>query len=281
MKLNSSHLILIGIIVGGTLGYGVTTWYYAPKYRELQTEYQIKETQFETLSQEYSTLTSDHEHLTYYADTLFDNYTTVAENYQTLFSNYNIIAEDYIILEIEKNNATAQYEELSSEYGDLEADYSELQHQYEECVTEVSQFEESPDIKFLYDQEYYHSLKADLVNAELSIIVDMYSMIYDPDDSFDWANELIEELVNAHDRGVNVIVYLEYRTFFGYQDDNIEAYDFLSANGVDVRLDYDDDTDHHKTVTIDYYIMYIGSHNWSESGLYYNNEASVKITFEN
>lgn len=274
MKLNSTYLIIIGIIVGGVLGYGGTTWYYAPKYRELQTEYQIIETQNETLSQEYSILASEHERLTYYADALFDNYTTAR-------ANYNIIAENYIILEIEKNNAFARYEELSGEYSDLEADYSELQHQYNECVTEVSQFEESSDIEFLNNQEYYHSLKADLVNAERSIIVSMYSMIYDPDDSFDWANDLIEELVYAHDRGVNVTVFLEYRTFFGYQDDNIDAYDFLLANGVDVRLDFVDDTDHHKTVIIDNNILYIGSHNWSESGLYYNNEASVKVTFSN
>ena len=264
MKLNSTYLIIIGIIVGGVLGYGGTTWYYAPKYRELQTAYQIIETQNETLSQEYSILTSEHEHLTYYADALFDNYTTSR-------ANYNTIAENNIILEIEKNNAFAQYEELSGEYGDLEADYSELQHQYNECVTEVSQFEENPDIIFLNNQEYYHSLKADLVTAEHSILVGMYSMIYDPDDSFDWANDLIEELVYAHDRGVNVTVFLEYRTFFGYQNDNIVAYDFLSANGVDVRLDFVDVTDHHKTVIIDNNIRYVGSHNWSESGLYYNN----------
>jgi len=279
MKLNSIYFIFIGILIGGAIGYGGATWFYAPQYGELQTEYLTLKTQYETLSQEYNTLAFEHVHLKNYSDVLFDNFTTVTENYQTLFTSYNILAEDYIILEIEKTDVFALYETLSRAYGDLEADYSELQQQYEEIVQK--DHEKCPDIVLLTNQEYYHFLKADLVNAEDSIIISMYSMKYDPGDSFDWANDLIEELVTAQNRGVNVTVYLEYQTYFGLQDENIDTYDFLSANGVDVRLDYEDDTDHQKTVVIDGNIFYIGSHNWSESGLYYNNEVSVKITFEN
>jgi len=127
MKLNSIYFIFIGILIGGAIGYGGATWFYAPQYGELQTEYLTLETQYETLSQEYSTLAFEHVHHTNYSDALFDNFTIVTENYQTLFTNYNILAEDYIILEIEKTNAFALYETLSRAYGDLEAEYSELQ----------------------------------------------------------------------------------------------------------------------------------------------------------
>jgi len=63
-------------------------------------------------------------------------------------------------------------------------------------------------------------------------------------------------------------------------DSNLEAYSYLSANGVNVKLDEESDTDHMKLVIIDDKIVYIGSHNWSESALYYNHETSVKIVSE-
>jgi len=133
-------------------------------------------------------------------------------------------------------------------------------------------------IRNLTDREYYYSIMEDIRSANSSIMVAMYSMVYDPDDSFDWANDLIRELVYARERGVNVTVILEYRTYYGeYMDRNLDAYNYLSANGVNVLLDSDAETDHMKLVIIDDYIVYVGSHNWSESGLYYNKETSIRI----
>jgi phosphatidylserine/phosphatidylglycerophosphate/cardiolipin synthase-like enzyme len=168
--------------------------------------------------------------------------------------------------------ATAYYYE--NLYVELLADYQSLQTQQSttESGCEYEAF-------ILVNQEYYHDILDEMRNAESSIIIAMYSMKYDPGDSLDWANDLIEELVYAKNRGVNVTVILEYQTFFGFQDENLDTYDFLTTNGVDVLLDYEDDTDHQKSVIIDYSIFYIGSHNWSESGLYYNNEVSVKLIY--
>jgi phosphatidylserine/phosphatidylglycerophosphate/cardiolipin synthase-like enzyme len=132
-------------------------------------------------------------------------------------------------------------------------------------------------ISTLVDREYYYSIIEDIRNANSCIMVAMYSMIYDPDDTFDWANDLIRELVHAKEMGVNVTVILEYRTYWGYMDENLDAYDYLSVNGVEVLLDTDTETDHMKLVIIDNYIVYVGSHNWSESGLYYNKEISIKM----
>jgi len=129
----------------------------------------------------------------------------------------------------------------------------------------------------LTDREYYYSVIEDIRNAKSSIMVAMYSMIYDPDDPFDWANDLIRELVRARERGVNVTVILEYRTYQGYMDKNLNAYRYLSANGINVLLDNDTETDHMKLVIIDDHIIYVGSHNWSEAGLYYNRETSIRI----
>jgi len=133
------------------------------------------------------------------------------------------------------------------------------------------------NIEVINNREYYHSVKADLENANETILVAMYEMMYDVNDSSDWAKDLTQELVNAKQRGVNVTVIIEYRTYFGYEQDSIDAYQYLLANGVNVRLDNDDTTDHMKLLIIDDEIVYVGSHNWSESALYYSNETSVKI----
>ena len=136
------------------------------------------------------------------------------------------------------------------------------------------------EVYVLTDQDYYYSVRDTLQKANSSITVIMYSMVYDPDDSFDWANDLIRELVDAKNRGVNVTVIIEYRTYFGYMDGNLDAYNYLLSNGVNVRLDSEADTDHLKLVIVDNKIVYVGSHNWSESALYYNHETSIEIISE-
>lgn len=152
----------------------------------------------------------------------------------------------------------------------------------EEANARIAELEQmiNYEVYVLTDGGYYQSIINDLQNANETIQVAMYSMIYDPDDSFDWANDLIRELVYADERGVNVSVIIEYRTYWDYMDNNLEAYNYLLAHNVNVQLDNETSTDHLKLVIIDGKLVYIGSHNWSESALYYNHETSVKIVSE-
>jgi len=228
MQSKFSVFIIVGLILGGLVGYYGVSNILSSQINDLISENSNLNLQCETLSQEYA----------------------------ELYDEYN---------------------EITRVYNDLKVEYTTLQQQIVECHGEDIQNVTCPEVIILTNQDYYHSLKADLANAKKSIMVAMYSMKYDPGDDFDWANDLIEELVYAHNRGVNVTVLIEYQTYFGYQEDNYEAYEFLSSNGVFALLDYDNDTDHLKSVLIDYTIWYVGSHNWSESSLYYNNEISVKI----
>lgn len=226
-----------------------------------------------------STLTSDHDNLNTTHNQLKDDYSNLNSSYNELLERtsnltYSELLEAYELLNTAYNQLTPDYESLNSSY-------SELQTNYEEAEARIAELEQMiNEIYVLTDKEYYQSIKNDLKNANETILVAMYSMKYDPDDSFDWANDLIMELVYAYDRGVNVSVVIEYRTYFGYMNDNMEAYNYLLANNVNVQLDYETNTDHMKLVIIDDKLVYVGSHNWSESALYYNHETSVKIVSE-
>lgn len=44
---------------------------------------------------------------------------------------------------------------------------------------------------------------------------------------------------------------IEYGTYYGYMNDNLSAYDYLSSDGVDVKLDNETDIVHLKFVLID------------------------------
>ena len=127
-------------------------------------------------------------------------------------------------------------------------------------------------VELLPDEEYYRKAISAIENSRESVYVMMFLMKYDPGDSFDWANDLIRALVSARRRGVEVHVLLEDSL-----DDNRAAYEYLRSNGVDVSFDSPQTTLHAKVIVIDGEIVFIGSHNWSESALYWNHEMSVRI----
>lgn len=196
----------------------------------------------------------------------------VNENNEFEFSN--------VLAENQKFNILAVG---SHGFADIETDeVVRLLALLEEANARIAELEQmiNYEVYVLTDGGYYQSIINDLQNANETIQVAMYSMIYDPDDSFDWANDLIRELVYADERGVNVSVIIEYRTYWDYMDNNLEAYNYLLAHNVNVQLDNETSTDHLKLVIIDGKLVYIGSHNWSESALYYNHETSVKIVSE-
>ncbi|WP_456367817.1 phospholipase D-like domain-containing protein [Thermococcus sp.] len=126
--------------------------------------------------------------------------------------------------------------------------------------------------ELLTDRAYYEEVLKEINDATESIYVMMFSMLYDPEDSYDEANDLIRALVRAEYRGVDVHVLLDDGV-----DYNRVAYNYLRSNGVDVAFDSPETTLHAKVVIIDGKIVFMGSHNWSESALHWNHEVSVKI----
>ncbi|MEM1580919.1 MAG: phospholipase D-like domain-containing protein [Candidatus Bathyarchaeia archaeon] len=192
---------------------------------------------------------------------------------------------------LEKNQTFRVFAVGSYGFSDIENDkimellskVEELNVTIEQLNAEIRELEKLLDYRvyILADQAYYYSVRADLQRANKSILIAMYSMIYDkyytPPD---WANDLIEELIYAKRRGVNVKVIIEYRTYSGFLDDNLWTRDYLFSNNVSVKLDDEPDTDHLKLVIIDDKIIYIGSHDWNDPSLFSNHEISVKILSE-
>jgi predicted nuclease with TOPRIM domain len=197
----------------------------------------------------------------------------------------NKIAE--LLAKVEELNVNIEH--LNARINDLEIRNAELLAKVEELNVNIEWLEArireleetSHEVYILTDQAYYYSVRADLQRANRSILVAMYSMVYDPyHDPPHWANDLIEELINAKRRGVNVRVIIEYRTYSGFLDNNLRTCSYLFSNGVSVTLDDKPDTDHLKLVIIDDEIIYVGSHDWNEPSLFSDHEISVKIVSE-
>lgn len=171
----------------------------------------------------------------------------------------------------------------NSKIAELLSEVEELNVRIEQLDARIKELEKMLGYEsyILTDQAYYYSIRTDLQRASKSILVVMYSMIYDPyHDPPNWANDLIEELINAKRRGVNVRVIIEYRTYSGFLDNNLWARNYLFSNGVSVKLDDEPDNDHLKLVIIDDKIIYTGSHDWNDPSLFSNHEISVKIISE-
>lgn len=103
-------------------------------------------------------------------------------------------------------------------------------------------------------------------NAEKSIDVEMYVLT---------SGEVIDALKRAHDRGVAIRVILERRVIGG---DNAGAFDALGDYGIEVRWASDSfKLTHSKFMIVDGELLLVGSHNFSNSALTLNREASVII----
>jgi len=238
--------IILSLLIGTGIGYSVSL----PQISTLQSEKSSLESQISKLTTDYNNLNNSH----------------------------NELQIEYELLDI-------IYRERETDFSILNATLNELQAACEEMKARIAELVQMADyeVYILTDGDYYQSMINDLKNANETTLVAMYSMIYDPDDSFDWANDLIKELVYADERGVNVSVVIEYRKWepLGNMTANLDAYNYLLAHNVTVHLDNNENyTDHMKLVIIDDKIVYVGSHNWSESGLYYNHETSVRIVSE-
>jgi len=133
--------------------------------------------------------------------------------------------------------------------------------------------------ELILNEDYFHVAHREIQNAKESIYLIAYLFIlYDYQEAY--SNRLLEDLIGAHERGVAVHVVLEYPKP-EYMDEegpaNQKVYEKLKAAGIDVRFDKPERTTHSKVLVIDRETIIAGSHNYSFSGLKYNNETSLLL----
>jgi phosphatidylserine/phosphatidylglycerophosphate/cardiolipin synthase-like enzyme len=153
------------------------------------------------------------------------------------------------------------------------------------CVVKPAYSLPADDVTPLVDTEYYPAVHKAFTNAKKSILCVMYMAKLDKGHSGGDEYQLVLDLINAHKRGVKVLVVFDQNVKFwekGKKRDIIErkseyAYDLLLRAGVPVFYDSKNRVTHSKVMVIDKYITIVGSTNWTYSALRKNHEASVMI----
>jgi len=119
----------------------------------------------------------------------------------------------------------------------------------------------------LFGGDYQKALHEHLTQAEKSITIAMYFIILEPKGEGP-INELVNDLVDAINRGVSVKVLLE--------DSKLKAsrlaYKKLKENDIAVYFDTPKQLLHIKGIAIDDRYLFLGSANWSRAAMEDNNE---------
>ena len=138
--------------------------------------------------------------------------------------------------------------------------------------------ENAPTVRLLKDSQFFHVLCDHIADATHEIVVSMFLFKTSPHFS-NRPNMILEDLVTAQKRGVNVRVLLEKTDRRGgsLNRDNLATSNRLRQHGVEVLFDSLDTTTHTKAIVIDRRFVFIGSHNFTHSGLSRNHELSVLI----
>jgi len=134
------------------------------------------------------------------------------------------------------------------------------------------------DVQPIPNRLYYPAVHKLLSEAKRSIYIVMFEMFYYRKYPESLENQLVQDLIDAHKKGVNVEVILEQGAFGKITRRNRSEGGFmLYQDGVKVYFDSRSKTTHNKLIIVDERYTVIGSTNWSYYALEKNNEASVLI----
>lgn len=116
-------------------------------------------------------------------------------------------------------------------------------------------------------KDYSNQLRSLLDNAQKRIHIIMYGIRYYPQYQDSIVNTMLNDLIRAKKRGVEVKVLLEKSDYNQKLNSfNGEAAQYLENNGVEVRFDPLEVTTHAKLIIIDDTTL-LGSSNWGYGGL--------------
>jgi len=133
------------------------------------------------------------------------------------------------------------------------------------------------EVRALADAEYYEALTTSINNARERI--DMAMFLFKTTDSpHNRPAKILDRLIAAHQRGVNVRVLLENSGYDeGINAENRRVANRLQNNGIEVVFDSPRCTSHVKMVVVDSRYLFVGSHNLTHAALSDNHEFSLLI----
>lgn len=133
---------------------------------------------------------------------------------------------------------------------------------------------DSYELQLLYDENLFKKMIEDVEFSKRSIFVAIYMFKSDGEGD---ASELRNSLIRAIDRGVKVYIVMDVAKDDITSEANIFTGEFIAKHGGIVRYDSPLRKLHSKLMVIDDEIVYIGSHNYTNSAFSKNNETSVRI----
>jgi len=128
----------------------------------------------------------------------------------------------------------------------------------------------------LLNGEYYDSLQEALGQARKEIVLSFF-LFKLSDHGKNRTAQIEKSLRSAVRRGVRVVVLLERSKYQDITKTNTKTATRLKHDGMTVFFDSLKQITHTKVVVIDRKILFIGSHNLTESALRYNNEVSIRL----
>jgi len=123
----------------------------------------------------------------------------------------------------------------------------------------------------VFNDGFFPVVHGALRNADKSIHMIVFELKYYKKYPGSKMNLLVEDIINASRRGVDVKIIVDQ-----YSKEN-NAFDLLLGEGVDIVYDSEIVTTHAKIAIIDGRVVVLGSTNYSYYGLEKNNEVNVLI----
>lgn len=131
--------------------------------------------------------------------------------------------------------------------------------------------------RLLTDREYFDVLQETIGSAQTEIVVCAYLFKTLPG-AEGYPERIVKSLADAAKRGVDVVAVMELNQEGGdLAKTNAETAKRLEKAGIRICPDPQNVVTHTKLVIVDRRVLFVGSHNLTQSALHYNHEASVRI----
>jgi len=130
----------------------------------------------------------------------------------------------------------------------------------------------------LTNEDYLPALLKCIDEAQNEILISIFSFKIDEHKN-SYPDRILNHLAKAVKRGVKVIIVLERTDNKSDELDiqNRQTGKLLEERGISVYFDSPRKTTHTKLVVIDQRVIFLGSHNFTQSALKYNNEISILL----